>query len=76
MTITSNNGMVFRTESGITALTAHVYMGKRELSSEEVAKMGLLRWYRNGTPIGTGQKISAKAPDVGAGAVYRARLEA
>lgn len=77
MSITSDKGTVFKNATGSTKLTAHLYRGAVELTDEEIAKMGLIRWYKGNstTPVGAGKVITVEATGVGATTVYTAQLE-
>jgi len=76
MTITSDKGTTFKNSSGSTVMTAHVFRGGAELSDEDVARIGLIRWYKNGSSVGTGRTLSIAASSVDSTSVYGARLEA
>ena len=55
--ITSSAGDVFIETTVATTLTAHVFLDGRELSAEEVAQAGVVRWYDHddlSTVLGTG----------------------
>lgn len=77
MAITTDNGTVFKNSNGTTTLTAHVYMAGAELSSQDVAKLGTIRWYKDGgtTSVGSGATLSVSASSVASKAVYTAQLE-
>lgn len=77
MAITTDNGSIFKNSSGSTTLTAHVYRAGSELSSQDVAKLGTIRWYKDGgaTAVGTGATLSVSASSVDSKAVYTAQLE-
>lgn len=77
MAITTDNGTVFKNNNGTTTLTAHVYRAGAELSSQDVAKLGTIRWYKDGgtTSVGTGATLSVSASSVSSKAVYTAQLE-
>jgi hypothetical protein len=77
MAITTNNGNVFKNSSGTTTLTAHVYKAGAELSSQDVAKLGTIKWYKDGgtTSVGSGATLSVSASSVSSKAVYTAQLE-
>lgn len=77
MAITSDNGTVFKNTTGSTTLIAHVFRGAAELSDEDVAKVGLIRWYKDGgtTAVGTGATLSVSASSVSSKAVYTCQLE-
>lgn len=78
MAITTDNGTVFKNSSGTTTLTAHVYRAGAELSSQDVAKLGTIKWYKDGgtTSVGSGATLSISASSVSSKAVYTAQLEA
>lgn len=77
MAITTNNGTVFKNSAGTTTLTAHVYRAGAELSSQDVAKLGTIKWYKDGgtTSVGSGATLSVSASSVSSKAVYTAKLE-
>jgi hypothetical protein len=54
-----------------TTLTAHVYRAGAELSSSQVAKMGLIAWYVGGSRVATGSTYTCAA-----GTAVECRLEA
>lgn len=58
MAITTDNGTVFKNSAGTSTLTAHVYKAGVELSSADVAKLGTIKWYKDGgtTAVGTGPR--------------------
>lgn len=78
MAITTDNGTVFKNNNGSTTLTAHVYRAGAELSSQDVAKLGTIKWYKDGgaTSVGSGATLSVSASSVSSKAVYTAQLEA
>lgn len=78
MAITTDNGTVFKNNNGTTTLAAHVYRAGAELSSQDVAKLGTIRWYKDGgtTSVGSGATLSVFASSVSSKAVYTAQLEA
>lgn len=49
LTVESSRGVVFTDTLVDTTLTAHVYKDGRELTASEVAKVGKVVWYKNGT---------------------------
>ena len=56
--ITSSAGQVFITTKVATTLTAHVYLNGEELDAQQIADIGVIRWYEYGdytTILGTGQ---------------------
>ena len=77
MAITTDKGTVFKNSAGTTTLTAHVYRAGAELSSQDVAKLGTIRWYKDGgtTSVGSGATLSVSASSVSSKAVYTAQLE-
>lgn len=55
--ITSSAGQVFITTKVATTLTAHVYLNGEELTAQQIADIGVIRWYNYGdytTVLGTG----------------------
>lgn len=55
--ITSSAGQVFITTKVATTLTAHVYLNGEELTAQQIADIGTVRWYDYGdytTVLGTG----------------------
>ena len=44
MAITTDNGTVFKNSNGTTTLTAHVYKAGAELTSQQVAQIGTIKW--------------------------------
>lgn len=77
MAITTDKGTIFKNSAGTTVLTAHVYRAGAELSSQDVAKLGTIKWYKDGgtTSVGTGATLSVSAASVSSKAVYTAQLE-
>lgn len=77
MTITSTNGLIFKNSKISTTLIANVYRAGGELSDTDVAKLGAIKWYKDGgtTAIATGKSVSVKASDVTRTATYVAKLE-
>ena len=49
LTVESSRGVVFTDTLVDTTLTAHVYKDGRELTASEVANVGKVVWYKNGT---------------------------
>lgn len=66
MVITSSNGTIFKNARISTTLTAHVYRGGAELSATDVAKLGTIRWYKDGstTAAATGASMTLTADSV------------
>lgn len=77
MAITTNNGTVFKNSNGSTTLTAHVYRAGAELTSQQIAQLGTIKWYKDGgtTSVGSGATLSVSASSVSSKAVYTAKLE-
>lgn len=77
MAITTNNGTVFKNNNGSTTLTAHVYKAGAELTSQQIAQLGTIKWYKDGgtTSVGSGATLSVSASSVSSKAVYTAQLE-
>ena len=77
MAITTDNGTVFKNSNGSTTLTAHVYRAGAELSAQQIAQLGTIKWYKDGgaTSVGSGATLSVSASSVSSKAVYTAQLE-
>ena len=59
-------------------LTAHVYRAGAELSASQIAELGTIKWYKDGstTPLSTtGATLNINASDVINKASYIAQLE-
>ena len=76
LVITSSNGFLFNNSSISTNLTAHVYKSGIELSEEEIALIGMIHWYENGsdTPSGIGISYTLSSDSV-TSMTIEARLE-
>lgn len=77
MSITSSNGTIFKNSAIETTLTAHVYKAGTELTAEQIAALGTVKWYKDGgtTAVGTGATLTIDAGDVANKATYMAQLE-
>ena len=77
LSITSSNGTIFKNSSVATTLTAHVYQGGVELTSDQIAKLGTIKWYKDGstTSSASGITLEIDAGDVINKATYIAQLE-
>lgn len=77
MVITSSNGTIFKNAKISTTLTAHVYRGGAELSASDVAKLGTIRWYKDGstTAAATGASMTLTADSVNVKTNVVAQLE-
>ena len=77
LTITSSNGTIFKNTSIATTLTAHVYQGGTELTAAQIAALGTIKWYKDGssTATATGITLEIDAGDVSNKATYIAQLE-
>ena len=78
MSITSSNGTIFKNTGVSTTLTAHVYRAGAELSASQIAELGTIKWYKDGstTPLSTtGATLNINASDVINKASYIAQLE-
>jgi hypothetical protein len=78
MSITSSNGTIFKNTGVSTTLTAHVYRAGAELSATQIAELGTIKWYKDGstTPLSTtGATLNINASDVINKASYIAQLE-
>lgn len=79
MSITSSAGTIFKNTSVVTVLTAHVYKAGVELDAAQIAALGTIRWYKDGSATAlstTGATLSISAGDVNSKATYIAQLEA
>lgn len=77
MTVTSSNGTIFKNSAIETTLMAHVYKAGNELTAEQIAAIGTIKWYKDGgtTAIATGTALTIDAGDVTNKATYTAQLE-
>lgn len=77
LTVTSSNGTIFKNSAIETVLTAHVYKAGAELTSAQIAELGTIKWYKDGssTAISTGITLAIDAGDVTNKATYIAQLE-
>jgi len=78
MSITSSNGSIFKNTAVVTTLTAHVYQGGAELDATEIAALGTIKWYKDGSTTAlatTGATLNISAGDVTNKATYIAQLE-
>lgn len=80
LTITSSNGTVFKSNSGSTVLTAHVYKGAVEQSITDAGvcgSLGTIKWYKgtSTTAIATAKTYTVSANAVTNSEVYTCQLE-
>lgn len=78
LSVTSSAGLVFKNTGVTTTLTAHVYRGGAELTDTQVAALGTIRWYKDGssTPLSTtGKTLDVTSADVTNTASFIAQLE-
>lgn len=78
MSVTSSNGTIFKNTSISTTLTAHVYKAGTELTSAQIAELGTIKWYKDGSSTAlstTGATLNISTGDVSNKAVYIAQLE-
>ena len=54
LTITSSNGATFDNDLINTTLTAHVYSSSGELTPQEIAAIGTVKWYKGDTEVASG----------------------
>lgn len=78
--ITSSNGFIFKNAAIETTLTAHVYMGGKEITettSPKLSDLGTIKWYKDGSSVAThaGQTLTISGKDVTNKATYTAKLE-
>lgn len=77
LSITSSAGTIFKNSAISTVLTAHVYKAGAELTTTQIAALGTIKWYKDGstTAAATGQTFTISAGDVSNKATYIAQLE-
>lgn len=77
MSVTSSNGTIFKNSAISTVLTAHVYKAGVELTASQIAALGTIKWYKDGssTASATGATLTIDAGDVTNKATYIAQLE-
>lgn len=77
ISISSSNGFIFKNADIVTVLTAHVYKAGKELGSTEIAALGTVKWYKDGstTAAATGVTYTISAGDVSNKATFSAQLE-
>ncbi len=78
MVITSSNGTIFKNTGVSTTLTAHVDQAGTELTATQIAALGTIKWYKDGSSTAlatTGATLSISASDVVNKASYIAQLE-
>ena len=75
LTVTSSNGSTFKNTAIATTLTAHVYEAGAEVTGDDLAALGTIKWYKDDGEIATGQTLAISAGDVNDEATYTAQLE-
>lgn len=78
MTVTSSNGTIFKNTAVVTTLTAHVYKAGTELTAAQIAELGTIKWYKDGSTTAmstTGATLNISSGDVTNKATYIAQLE-
>ena len=78
MTVTSSNGTIFKNTAVVTTLTAHVYKAGTELNATQIAALGTIKWYKDGSTTAlstTGPTLNISSGDVTNKATYIAQLE-
>ena len=78
MTVTSSNGTIFKNTAVVTTLTAHVYRAGTELTAAQIAELGTIKWYKDGSSTAmstTGATLNISSGDVTNKATYIAQLE-
>ena len=78
MTVTSSNGTIFKNTAVVTTLTAHVYKAGAELNASQIAALGTIKWYKDGSSTAlstTGATLNISSGDVTNKATYIAQLE-
>lgn len=81
MSITANNGTVFKNNSGSTVLTAHVYVAGVEQPITDAGvcgSLGSVKWYVGtvNTAVATSKTLTVSASSVTNSAAYTCQLEA
>lgn len=76
ISISSSNGFIFKNADIVTVLTAHVFKAGKELNSTEIAALGTVKWYKDGstTAAATGVTYTISAGDVSNKATFSAQL--
>lgn len=80
LSITSSNGTVFKNNTGLTELTAHVYVAGIEqtiTAAGVCGTLGSIKWYKSGATavVATAKSITVSAGDVSSAVVYTCQLE-
>lgn len=77
ISITTDNGNIFKNSEGTTTMTAHVYKAGAELTDSQIEALGTLKWYKDGetTAVATGAQLSVSASAITNKAVYTVQLE-
>lgn len=75
--VASSQGLVFKNTAVSTVLTASVYKGGVLQTSAQVAALGVIKWYKDGTYLSgkDGLTLTVGAGDVTDRATYEARLD-
>lgn len=75
--VTSSQGLVFKNTKVVTVLTATVYKGGVAQTAPQVATLGVLKWYKDGTYLSgkDGATLTVGAGDVTDRATYEVRLD-
>ena len=72
------NGTIFKNTAVVTTLTAHVYKAGTELTASQIAALGTIKWYKDGSSTAmstTGATLNISSGDVTNKATYIAQLE-
>lgn len=81
LTITTDNGNVFKNSSGSTTLTAHVFKGGVEQTISDAGvvanSLGTIKWYKgsSATPVATAKTLTVSASTITNSEVYTCQLE-
>lgn len=77
ISITSSNGTIFKNSAITTTLTAHVYKAGAEVTGDDLAALGTIKWYKDAdaSVVATGQTLNIGAGDIANKATYIAQLE-
>jgi len=77
MAITTDNGNIFKNNTGSTVLTAHVYKAGAEVTGSALTALGTIKWYKDDSYMSgkDGATLTVNATDVLSKSVYTAKLE-
>ena len=76
--VTSSRGTSLKNTAVVTPLPAHVYKAGTELTAAQIAELGTIKWYKDGSSTAmstTGATLNISSGDVTNKATYIAQLE-